>query len=464
MVKFGIEYRSHDIKNESITLIEAASQTGFDYIKVPQSYVYMRTEIPDITEPGHDYYEHRPQEFSSYLQDKMEFKNIIINIGVRFDYFDPDGYVLNDSHPDPNDPLHYMYTVDDPSIDNPIREEHRLKSNGDTVSLAERETYWYKRASAKYAVSPRIGVSFPITDRGIVHFSYGHFFQVPQFELLYENPRFKLSQAVSDNMGRVGNADLAPEQTVSAELGVQQQLTEDIAFDLTAYMRDIRGLTGTQGDNIPVFGGGAYYKYTNSDFGIVKGIVLTLDKRFSSSITARIDYTYQVAKGTASDPQQAQNAKAGGALPDIEMVPLNWDQRHTLNVSVNYSASVWGISSIIQYGSGKPYTPALEYSGEVSTMVTNSQIMPATFDCDLRAYYEISLRSMKLVLFARIYNVFDTRNQTNVYPSTGRSDYSLDAQNAEKTQMLVNTVEQWFNDPTRYSEPRRIEFGMNLEF
>jgi outer membrane receptor for ferrienterochelin and colicin len=394
----------------------------------------------------------------------MEFKNIIINIGMRFDYFDPDGYILNDSHPDANDPLHYMYTVDDPSIDNPIRQEHRLKSNGDTVSLAERETYWYKRASAKYAVSPRIGVSFPVTDRGIIHFSYGHFFQIPRFERLYENPRYKLSQAVSDNMGTVGNADLNPEQTISAELGVQQQLSDDIAFDLTAYMRDIRGLTGTQGDNIPVFGGGAYYKYTNSDFGVVKGIVLTVDKRFSSSITARVDYTFQVAKGTASDPQQAQNAKAGGALPDVEMVPLNWDQRHTLNVSLNYAASGWGVSSILQYGSGKPYTPALEYSGEVSTMVTNSQIMPATFDCDLRAYYEISFRSVKLVLFTRVFNVFDTRNQTNVYPSTGRSDYSLDAQNAVKTQMVVNTVQQWFTDPTRYSEPRRIEFGMNLEF
>jgi outer membrane cobalamin receptor len=464
MVKFGVEYRSHLIKNESITLTQASSQTGFDYINVPQSIAYMRTEIPDITAPGHDYYEHRPQEFSGYLQDKMEFKNIIINIGVRFDYFDPDGYVLNDSHPDANDPLHYMYTVDDPSIDNPIREEHRLKSNGDTVSLAERETYWYKRASAKYAVSPRIGVSFPITDRGIVHFSYGHFFQIPRFERLYENPRFKLSQATSDNMGTVGNADLKPEQTVSAELGVQQQLSEDVSFDLTAYMRDIRGLTGTQGDNIPVFGGGEYYRYSNSDFGIVKGIVLTIDKRFSSGVTARVDYTYQVAKGTASDPQQAQNARAGGALPDVEMVSLDWDQRHTLNVSLNYSASVWGISSIIQYGSGSPYTPALQYSGEVSTMVTNSQTKPSTFNCDLRAYYEITFRPAKLVLFARVFNVFDTRNQTNVYTSTGRSDYSLDAINAAKTQMLVNTVDQWFNDPSRYSEPRRIEIGMNLEF
>jgi outer membrane receptor for ferrienterochelin and colicin len=457
MVKVGAEFRSHNIQNESMTLKQAGSQTGF-------IYPFIRTEIPDITISGHDIYEHHPKEYAAYFQDKMEFKNIIVNIGLRFDYFDPDGNTLNDLHPDVNDPLHYMYTVDDPSIDSPIRAEHRLKSDGNPVTLAERMAYWYKPASAKYALSPRIGVSFPVTDRGIIHFSYGHFFQIPRLEWLYENPRFKLSQATSDNMGTVGNADLEPEQTVSAELGVQQQLTEDIAFDLTAYMRDIRGLTGTQGDNIHVFGGGAYYKYTNSDFGTVKGIVLTIDKRFSSGITARVDYTYQVATGTASDPSQARNAKSGGALPDIQMVPLNWDQRHTLNVSLNYSASAWGVSSILQYGSGSPYTPALQYSGAVSTMVTNSQTKPSTFNCDVRAYYEIPFQSVKLVLFSRIFNLFDTQNQTNVYTSTGRSDYSLDAKYAYATQMYVNTVDQWFNDPTRYSEPRRFEFGMNLEF
>ena len=137
----------------------------------------------------------------------------------------------------------------------------------------------------------------------------------------------------------MGNADLKPEQTVSAELGVQQQLSEDIAFDATAYMRDIRGLTQTA--IYDVSGGGQYAQYANSDFGIVKGIVVTVDKKFSSGITARVDYTYQIVVGTASDPQQAKNRLAGGGLPDIQMVPLDWDQRHTLNVSLNYTKTSW---------------------------------------------------------------------------------------------------------------------------
>jgi hypothetical protein len=465
MIKVGAEYRSYIITNDSWTLKEAQSKIGFDYINVPQSVAYMRTQIPDIESPGHDYYEHRPIEFSAYIQDKMEYKNIIVNIGMRFDYFDPDGYVLNDSHPDVNDPLHYMYTVDDPYIYDPTRVDHWDVSKGGTTTLAERKTYWYRPATKKYAISPRLGVSFPITENGIVHFSYGHFFQIPHFERLYENPNFKISEVTSGVAGTYGNADLKPEQTVSAELGVQQQLTEDIACDVTVYMRDIRGLSQTGIYDIKN-SGAPYAQYTNTDYGITKGLIVTIDKKFLTGLTARLDYTYQLASGTASDPQQARNARQGGAYPEIMMVPLDWDQRHTLNISVNYAADPWGASAIFQYGSGKPYTP-ISAGGTaifVSTMNTNSQIKPAFFNCDLRAYYEIPLDPVKLIFFTRVFNVFDIRNQINVYPETGRADLAFDEAAAKETKLYVNTAEEYFRDCNKYSEPRRIEIGMNLEF
>lgn len=465
LVKIGTEYRIHTITNESWTLVQADDQSGFDYVNVPQSYAYIRTQIPDIESPGHDLYEHKPQEFSVYIQDKMEYQNIIVNLGIRFDYFDPDGYVLNDAHPNPNDPLHYMYTVDDPYIYNPTRVDHwDVSKLGGTTTLAERKTYWYKAASKKYAWSPRLGVSFPITERGIVHFSYGHFFQIPHFERLYENPRYKISDVSSGIAGTFGNADLKPEQTVSAELGVQQQLSEDIAGDITIYMRDIRGLTQTGIFNI-ASSGATYAQYTNSDYGITKGLIITLDKKFTTGLTARLDYTYQLVSGTASDPQQARNARAANSYPEIFMIPLDWDQRHTLNVSVNYATSNWGASTIFQYGSGKPYTP-IPYGSiaiDVSKGVQNSRIKPSTFNCDFRAYYEYQLSPVKLVFFTRVFNVFDIRNQINVYPETGRADAANETV-ARSTIMYVNTVDQYFRDGSRYSEPRRIEIGMNLEF
>ncbi|MFH0990865.1 MAG: TonB-dependent receptor [bacterium] len=456
LLKAGIEFRTHMMEYENIQLQPIQSQTD---LNVATGDPYIRTRILDISSNSHDYYKRKPREFSAYIQDKMEFKNIIVNIGVRYDYFQPDGQILSDPS--------------DPSIYNPIKPQNRFHDQnrngnqdpGETeVTLAERESYWFKSASPKSAVSPRLGVSFPITDRGIVHFSYGHFFQIPRFERLYENPRFKIGLGTG-NQGIIGNADLQPEQTISGELGVQQQLTDDISVDVTTYLRDIRNLTSTRGDEIIIFGGASKYsRYTNADFGFVKGIVLTLEKRFSNGFNSTVDYTYQVARGSASDPQESRNALTSGALPEVQLLPLGWDQRHTLNVVLSYSTASWGLNMIASYGSGTPYTP--RSSTDISTILTNSQLKQSFFNVDLRGYYEVQLASMKMVFFTRINNLFDIRNEYGVFDDTGRAGFTSDESRARLTnpKEYINTLTEWFRIPTFYSEPRRVELGMNLEF
>ncbi len=455
LVKFGVEYRQNSVYYENIDLQPIQSQSD---INLATADPFIRTRILPLSSLYHNMYNRSPREITAYIQDKLEFKDFILNIGVRFDYFDPDGYVLNDEHSDPADPLYYTYTVDDPNIYSPIKPENLART------LEERQTYWYRPAKAKSKISPRIGGSFPITAQGIVHFSYGHFFQIPRFERLYENPDFKIGFGTG-NQGVVGNADLEPEQTINAEIGVQQQLTEDLSVDVTAYLRDIRNLTGTRSDEIVVFGGSAKYsKYVNSDFGNVKGIVLTLNKRFGGGFTATVDYTYQVAKGSASDPQEARNAVAGGSLPEVQLTPLAWDQRHTLNVTAAYSTMDWGLSAIGQYGSGQPYTP--RRSEDITTLLTNSQLKPAYFNLDLRAYYEFRIDPLKFVVFARVFNLLDIRNENDVYDDTGRAGFTTDEARVRETnpRQRINSLDEWYRRPQYYSEPRRIELGMNVEF
>jgi len=454
LVKGGVEIRQHHIYDENMTLIPVQSQSAFSRAT---SIPYIQTEIPDFGTTNHNMYNHSPTELSGYVQDKLEFNSFILNIGVRYDYFEPDAVVLNDAHPDANDPLHYMYTVDDPDIYSPITTRH-LADN-----MSERESYWYKKASVKTQVSPRIGASFPITATGVVHFSYGHFFQIPNFQRLYENPQFVLGQGTG-NQGLFGNADLEPEQTINGELGIQQQLTEDLSADLTAYIRDIRNLTSSNGETI-VFGGSAKYtQYQNTDFGYVKGVVLTMKKRFSDRLSATLDYTFQIARGTASDPTQARTAIIGGALPEIQIAPLNWDQRHTANMTLSYDSHPWGFGFIGQYGSGTPYTPRA--TTDISTILTNSQSKSSFFDLDGQAYYELQTQPVKVVLFARVINLLDIRNETGVFDLTGRADFTPEEQLAYSTNphQDVNTVDQYYRYPDHFSEPRRIEVGLNLEF
>jgi len=469
-VKTGVEYRQHNVFSEGFTLRPIQEQTSLGYLfdSVIES-PYIQTCVLDDSTIYHSTYRHNPVEFSVYLQDKMEFKNMIVNLGIRFDYFEPDGVILNDES--------------DPSIYNPIRPENRYHDYGtdgipnthdadgtegngfwDTgetaVTLAERQTYWYKKASPKFQVGPRLGVSFPITERGVIHFSYGHFFQIPRFERLYQNPDFELGSGTG-NVGVIGNADLKPEKTVSGEIGLQQQLTNDISMSLTGYFRDVRDLAGTRAEEIVLFGGASKYsKFVNSDFGFIRGIILALNKRFSGGFSASADYTMQLAKGTNSDPEAARNALAGGSLPEVQLTSLDWDQTHTINATVSYGAADWGTSLIAQWGSGLPYTP--RRSEDITSLLTNSQRKPSYFNVDLKAYKVFKLGPGELTLFLRVFNLLDQLNEINVYDDTGRAGFTHDEELARATNPFeyINSLDEWYNNPTHYSEPRRIELGI----
>jgi hypothetical protein len=53
-----------------------------------------------------------------------------------------------------------------------------------------------------------------------------------------------------------------------------------------------------------------------------------------------------------------------------------------------------------------------------------------------------------------------------VYDDTGRAGFTTDYETALQSNppQIINTLDEWFRRPTNYSEPRRVEFGVNLEF
>lgn len=456
LVKAGGSLNVHTLYFNDIQLRPIDAQGDFDYAT---GNPFIATQIPGLESPYHSEYTRKPLEFAVYLQDKMEFDDLIINVGLRFDGFMPEGQILADPS--------------DPNIYDPIKPWNRyrdLNGNGvqdqgePNVTLAERQAYWYKDAEDKYQVSPRIGAAFPITDRGVLHFSYGHFFMLPRFELLYSNPFFKLGSGTG-NQGTVGNADLRPEKTVNAEIGLQQQLTDDLSLDATVYVRDARDLAGTRADQISVFGGFATYsRLVNSDFAMTRGFVLSLNKRFSDGLAAALDYTFQIARGTASDPYAAQQAAARGDLPEVQLTSLGWDQRHSINASVSYNGPSYGGSVVMQYGSGMPYTP--RRTEDITSLITYSQVKPNTLNVDVRLFKSFTLGFTNVNVYLRVFNLFDALNELDVFDDTGRSGYTTDVQRilAQNTRQDVNTIEDYFTRPWYYSEPRRIEIGANFEF
>lgn len=458
-IKTGFEITKRKLTSDEISLLQWIDKNdngkydpGEDEVKNPQysGNPFVKMRIPDINDPNENLSinesVNQPLELSVYIQDKIELTDFIVNIGLRFDYFEPDGIVLND----PSDPDIYR----------------PRKSSNLSKTPNERKKYWYKDASPKYKLSPRLGIAFPITENGVIHFSYGHFFQIPNYRLLYLNSGYKFGYG-SQNLGLAGNADLNPEQTISGEIGLQQAFFDIVTVDLTAYFRDIRDLAGTRLDEIRIYGGaGSYSQFFNSDFGFVKGIILSLKKRLQNNWSASVDYTLQSAKGNASDPEAYREQFLEGNRPEVQLVPLDWDQTHTLNVTFNYiSESGWGLSMVANYGGGFPYTPS--QSMNISELLINSELKPSTFNIDLRLSYQFMLSDIVSInVYTNVYNLLDIKNQRNVYDDSGTADYTYDEYLRKKDDKpeIVNTVNEYYRNPSFYAEPRKIEFGTSINF
>ncbi|RLB00990.1 MAG: TonB-dependent receptor, partial [Deltaproteobacteria bacterium] len=409
-IKFGAEVRRHKLHQHDFTL-KLDRNTNWKPV------------IPPITSFNHNQYTHCPIEASAYLQDKMEFVDIIVNAGLRYDYFEPDGVVPSD-------------------LRNP--------------------TYSTKlKAKAKHQFSPRIGIAYPITDRGVIHFSYGHFFQIPPFEFLYHNPEFEVYPG--DLRSRMGNADLKPQKTVIYEIGLQQQLSNKVVFDVTGFYKDIRNLVGSEYIQLYVRSD-RYTRYVNRDYGNVRGVTFSLKQRPIGYFSGSVDYTYQVAEGNASDPdavfydQQTDPPRES----EKQVVPLDWDRTHTLNISLTASQlNNWGISIIANLWSGLPYTPEIQ---SIRTSFENSERKPAQYNFDLKAHKNINLRGITCSIFLKVYNLFDRKNEQLVYTDTGRAGYTLIARHIGRPIEVVNTIADFLNRPDFYSEPRQVIVGMALEF
>ncbi|MEA3431989.1 MAG: TonB-dependent receptor [candidate division WOR-3 bacterium] len=381
-----------------------------------------------ISSTRHNKYVHYPLEGAFFIQDKMEFTNMIVNMGVRYDYFYPDGIVPLD----PRDPNNSYWQRD----------------------------VWYKWASAKYQISPRLGIAFPITERGVLHFSYGHFFQIPPFQYLYHNPDFEVVGGELRSL--MGNANLQPQKTTIYEVGTQQQFGELIGIDVTAYYKDIRNLVATAIYELYIMGD-RYAGYVNRDYGNVKGITFSLKTRPIGLLSVFADYTYQVAEGNASDPnavfydQQSEPPRES----EIQVVPLDWDQTHTINFTVVAGEpDKWGFSIIGRYGSGLPYTP--EYQN-IRLGFENCEKKPETYSVDLKAHKEFLLLKTRFSIFILVSNLFDRKNEKDVYLDTGRAGYSLIPHYTSEVKG-ANTLEDFLNRPDFYSEPRKIQIGLSCSF
>ena len=389
------------------------------------------TVLPENESPYHVYYKKEALQYSAYIQDKMEYSSMIMNLGIRYDVFVP-----NDS-----------------SITDLVYPEAGKNDAG-----------------VKTMISPRVGVSLPITDKGIFHFSYGHFYQMPTLRNLYRESYFGAGLAPT-----VGYPDLKPEKTVLYEFGFQQQFGNLIGMDINLFYKDIRELLALQSIRYdsPQYGPSNYAIYLNKDYGSSRGLTLSVSKRYDPVSKTRIwlDYTYQKSEGNSVKSAAFYFSTLSGIEEEKLIVPLSWDQSHLLNTTIiigNPGGTTLGL--IGKISTGWPYTPSIPTANYVPE--PNSGRKPIQRNMDLKIERRVSIGSRKVSLFARVYNLFDIRNARYVFDDTGSPKYTYEYRSIQETEQFkahygepgIHTWEEYITRPQYYSSPRSFKIGFSLDF
>lgn len=409
-----------------------------------------------------------PINLGIYIQNRFDWRGLIVNAGIRYDYFDyKAGRIKNPARPFDPDNL-------DPS-----------DSKIDEVDLIDSEKF--------VRISPRLGVSFPISEKTQMHINYGKFFQRPNLQNLYVGYDFYETRVTAGSFFPFASPNLEPEKVTQYEFGFTHQLNDVTAVDFTAYYKDVQDLTAILhiSPAIP----SVYDVYSNIDFGTIKGVDLSLTMRRSRNISLDLKYSLSYATGTGSYTSSTRNIawKNTQGFPTTTN-PLDYDRRHSIIGNLDYRTGKgegpeiggfkplenFGFNILLQTGSGTPYTPTAVYDAigirsvdQNPTGSINSSNLPWSFSVDLKIDRIFTVSNYKFVPYVWVKNLFDYENIGSVYEGTGEADVTGYLRTLEGQDRAAHTVtgEDFVSkysanqaNPKNYYNPRMIFAGLRVSF
>jgi hypothetical protein len=383
------------------------------FIQLGLTFEKMTTFLQRLNPYGWEYiedYEYKPYKISGFINDKMEFNDIgmVVNLGLRYDYLEPNKEFVTD-------------------ITKPTGEIGKVKPR-------------------KY-LSPRFGISYPISEVAAFRFGYGHYYQYPWFYVSNQgmNRRYQFYPYpnVQSVHGAIANGDIKEEKNINYEFGVQIKVTDDISADITGFYRKMYDLVGIRivtgylksGD---VVREQRFPTFDNVNFANVKGLEISLTKRMSKNFQGFLNYTYSKVLVTSSFLF---------SLPqDISRTfPADWDQTHTASFGgLILLPNDFSFAFIGGLQTGLPYT--------YSQFQPNAERAPMISYFDVILNKEVKIGFMKLKAFVQILNLFNRKNIWWVYPDSGQP--GVDTNPA--------TSDDYTNNPTMWGPGRRIQIGLSL--
>ncbi|MGB2957580.1 MAG: TonB-dependent receptor, partial [Bacteroidota bacterium] len=403
-----------------------------------------------------------------YVQNKFEFSDLVINFGLRYDWINPGSREYIDPQ---------MIAIDDL----------------DGVPVVADSSYKDQEISTQ--LSPRIGFSFPVTDRTVFHATYGRFLQQGRLADLYD-PRVVAGLFFQGGWARqFPTPNLKPERTTDYEVGFRQQIGDVASFDLSFYYKDIKDLhvirvifpnPGSQTQ--------AWYANVNGDYGTSKGVQFTFQLRRTARIAMQGNYTISSSTATGSNSASQfniawQDASFNGQ-PYFPVIPTftDFDRTHLGNINLDYRFGKddggpilerLGLNLLFRFSSGLrwTYSQITGFQAFSSTNAPeafegrNSSEGPWTYNLDLKLDKTVTLfNSVDLNVYLWIQNVFDRKNVTGLYTGTGEQNNDGYFQTSQGQTWAENNgsnaVEMYNylqNNLNFLSQPRVVRLGVRLD-
>jgi hypothetical protein len=426
----------------------------------------------------------RPVFGGLFVQDKLEYKNLILNAGLRFDYINTDNITMID----PSNPQNVFNTATF-GVDNPS-------------GLAKVPVFT--------SLSPRLGFSFPVTEQTIFHAQYGKFVQQPSLSDLYASI-YNVGYFANPNNGFFNpdpvGLNLRPTRTTQYEIGFTQQISTIASFDITAFYKDIADqvVFGTQTVSSES-GWRPYSILTNGDYATTQGVELAFNMRRTERFLVNGSISFSSAQGTGDNPY-TDNGEFGAPISSTVyipeyIVPLAFNHAVDGNLNIDYRFGNddgpgflhnFGASLLFTFSSGHPYTLgqvagfnaiattnpnapiAVDTRNRNALEATNSSVTPSTFELDFRIDKTIYIMDkLSANIFIQVINLLNTQNIEDVFSNTGSATtdgyLTIPGLGGNKLvqqygQTFANTYQAIDEEYAGlYGAPRQIRLGVRLEY
>ncbi len=378
-----------------------------------------------------DFYERTPNVLVLYFRDKIEYGSLVASLGLRADmFFQSD--------------LKGSSTIQDQT-------GHNIQD-------------------IRNKFSPRVSINYPISERAMIRFNYGHFYELPSYTRMYRtsNPFQR------GDVSLIGNPNLDYTKTVNYTFGVNYAFTDEYSIKMSGYYKDYFDIIATT--SYDQGGVTLFSYYDNTDYARVRGFEMELSREAARFINGSLSYEYAFAYGKSSSDAANYELEVAGGTISIDENPLGWDIRHRVALWLQmyftnndhpklFGISIpnnWDMSVYWRFQTGSPFTPTNDYPnmeldvGESPQQ--NSMRLPSTAQTDIKLNKRFRVSGMQYTLQLWVNNLFNNENVVSVISSTGRPD------TGNNQSGVIGGGTEFSSNPRNWGRGRQIIVGLGMQF